>query len=148
MPPVALFDTNIWVSALLNPAGPPAQLLEEWYGNRVTIVTSLPLLEELSDVLTRPRLRRKYDIRDRDVGTLLRLLATRTRLVPITRRITVCRDPDDNVVLESAIGGEAKYLVTGDDDLKQDRTVRRYLRRYGIRVMSAAQFLVRISAEK
>ena len=58
MPPVALFDTNIWVSALLNPTGSPARLLEQWHNNRVVIVTSLQLLEELSEVLMRPRLRR------------------------------------------------------------------------------------------
>jgi putative PIN family toxin of toxin-antitoxin system len=145
VPPVALFDTNIWVSALLNPSGTPARLLEQWVTGRVTIVISLPLLEELRDVLNRPRLRRKYGLQDKDIGALLRLLAARSRLVPITSRIRVCRDPDDNVVIETAIDGGAAYIVTGDDDLKRDRTVRRYLHRHKIRVMTVDRFLALIT---
>lgn len=64
MHPVALFDTNVWVSALLNPSGIPARLITRWTQGDFTVVTSLPLLEELSEVLSRPRLKRKYQIRD------------------------------------------------------------------------------------
>lgn len=141
MPPIALFDTNIWVSALLNPSGLPARLVDHWVMGHVSVVTSLPLLEELRDVLSRPRLRRKYTIHDRDVTDLLRLLAARTVLVPVTGRVAVCRDPDDNLVVETAIAGGASAIVTRDDDLKRDRAVSRYLRRHNIRVMSVSRFL-------
>jgi len=143
--PVALFDTNIWVSALLNPSGHPARLMHRWVEDHLTVVTSLPLLEELSDVLGRPRIKRKYGILDREIADLLHLLAARTVLVPITGHVAVCRDPDDNVVLETAIAGGAAYVVTRDDDLKRDRTVSRYLRRHKIRVISVSRFLAILS---
>lgn len=146
MPPVALFDTNIWVSALLNPTGLPARLVEQWVAGRVTIVTSLPLLEELSDVLSRPRIRRKYGIQDREIADLLRMLAARTLLAPVTGHLEVCRDADDDLVLETAIVGGAAYLVTRDDDLKQDPAVTRFMRRHGIRVMSVSRFLAVIAS--
>lgn len=145
MPPVALFDTNVWVSALLNPTGLPARLVEAWVAGRVTVVTSLPLLEELSDVLSRPRIRRKYRVQDREIADLLRMLAARTLLAPVTGHIEVCRDPDDDLVLETAIVGGAGYLVTRDDDLKQDPAVSRFMRRHGIRVMSVSRFLAVIA---
>ena len=146
MPPVALFDTNIWVSALLNPTGMPARLVEAWVAGYVTVITSLPLLDELSDVLSRPRIRRKYGVRDREIADLLRMIAARTLLVPVTGHIEVCRDPDDNVVLETAIVGGAGYLVTRDDDLKHAPAVTQFMRRHGIRVMSVSRFLAIISA--
>ncbi|MBM3295822.1 MAG: putative toxin-antitoxin system toxin component, PIN family, partial [Candidatus Aminicenantes bacterium] len=33
------------------------------------------------------------------------------------RRLRVCRDPDDDRILEAAVGGHADYVVTGDVDL-------------------------------
>lgn len=119
----------------------PARLVEQWCRGHLTIITSLPLLDELSDVLNRPRLRRKYKIQEREITTLLRLLAARAVLVPVTGRLAICRDPDDDLVLETAIVGDADYLVTRDDDLKHDPAVNRYMRRRRIRIVSVSRFL-------
>ncbi len=37
--------------------------------------------------------------------------------VTVAGRIRVCRDPDDDKFLETAINGEASCIVTGDADL-------------------------------
>ena len=37
--------------------------------------------------------------------------------VTITGQIRVCRDPDDDKFLETAVSGEATCIVTGDADL-------------------------------
>jgi len=123
--PVALFDTNIWVSALLNPSGMPARLVERWIQGHLTVIISLSLLEELNDVLSRTRLKRKYKIRDDESSECLRLLAARTVLVPVNGRLAVCRDPDGNIVLETAIEGGAAYVVSRDDAVKRDPAVSR-----------------------
>lgn len=119
----------------------PARLVEHWSQGRLTVVISLPLIEELADVLGRPRLKRKYKLQDRDIADLLRLLTARTILVPVTGGVAICRDPDDNVVLETAITGGAGYVVTRDDDVKRDPVVSRYMRRHRIQVMSVSRFL-------
>jgi len=66
MPRRVVVDTNVWVSALLNPRGFPAQVLEALKRRQFIPVLSPPLIEELREVLARPRLRR-YGIRDEDV---------------------------------------------------------------------------------
>jgi predicted nucleic acid-binding protein len=38
------------------------------------------------------------------------------KVVP-DRRITICRDPKDNQVLEVAVAGQADIIVSGDEDL-------------------------------
>ena len=47
----------------------------------------------------------------------------------------VCRDPDDNMVLECALEGHAQYIVSGDKDLLELKEFR------GIRIVRAAEFL-------
>jgi predicted nucleic acid-binding protein len=43
---VAVVDTNVWVSAFLNPSGFPARLIQAGKSGRFSIVGSLPLLDE------------------------------------------------------------------------------------------------------
>lgn len=35
----------------------------------------------------------------------------------IYEKITDCRDPKDNMILEEAVYGNGQYIITGDDDL-------------------------------
>ena len=58
----AVIDTNIWVSALLNPSGYPARLRKSFEKGVFKVVVSETILEELTDVLSRPRIRDKYDV--------------------------------------------------------------------------------------
>ncbi|MFN4218356.1 MAG: putative toxin-antitoxin system toxin component, PIN family [Candidatus Bipolaricaulia bacterium] len=53
---------------------------------------------------------------------------------PVQLDHTVCRDPDDDVILGTALAGNAVCIVTGDKDLL-------VLRRYGsVDIVSPAQF--------
>jgi hypothetical protein len=139
--PVALLDTNIWVSALLNKDGLPARVVQAWRDDAIDLVTALPLLEEIGEVLRRPRIKKKYRIEDEEIVQYLELIAARSAVVPVAGKIKLCRDPDDDAQLEAAIAGGAKYLVTRDDDIKRDLGVIREMKRHGIRVVSVSRFL-------
>ncbi|OGW17439.1 MAG: putative toxin-antitoxin system toxin component, PIN family [Nitrospinae bacterium RIFCSPLOWO2_12_FULL_45_22] len=52
----AVIDTNIWVSSLLNPFGFPARLRKSFEQGDFHVVISEPMLQELAEVLTRPRI--------------------------------------------------------------------------------------------
>jgi uncharacterized protein len=54
----AVLDPNVLVSAAISPAGPPRQILTAWIDKRFELIASLALLDELADVLTRPKLHR------------------------------------------------------------------------------------------
>ncbi len=141
----AVIDTNIWVSSLINPFGFPARLRKAFEQGAFNTVISAPIVEELIDVLARPRIRNKYDISEDDVKELIILLEEISEDVLVTGDVTVCRDKDDNLVIETAIKGKAQYLVTRDDDMKFDKDVLSYLKRYNISVASIANFLDVIS---
>lgn len=105
------------------------------------MVISAPMLEELADVLNRPRIRDKFKIEEEDITRLLFLLEDRAEDVRVSENVTVCRDKDDNLVIETAIRGKVEYLVTRDDDIKFDEKVSSFLSQYGISVVSIAKFL-------
>jgi putative PIN family toxin of toxin-antitoxin system len=139
--PVALLDTNVWVSALLNKDGLPARVVQAWRNDTIEVVTALPILEEIGDVLQRPRIKKKYRIEDEEIAQYLRLIAARATVVPVAGKMKLCRDPDDDVQLEAAIAGAARYLVTRDDDIKRDLGLMLEMKRHGIQVLSVSRFL-------
>jgi uncharacterized protein len=143
----AVVDTNVWVSAFLNTTGFPAQVLKAYAEGRFTLVMSEPLLEELADVLSRPRIARRHGRPPERVAALVDALRERAALVPVTGMVRVCRDPDDDVVIETAIEGRADALVSRDDDLTQARKVIEALDRAGIRVLSVRRFLEELRGE-
>ena len=57
-----IVDTNIWVSALINPFGPPARIRNLWKEDKFDLIISQPLLVELVEVLNRPRIKDKYNL--------------------------------------------------------------------------------------
>lgn len=137
----AVIDTNIWVSALLNPFGFPAKLRKSFEDGVFLAVISEPMLAELADVLSRPRIKSKYGITDADIEELLILIEERSEHVLLSDSVNICRDKDDNFVIETAIKGKAAYLVTRDDDIKFDEKVASFLSQHNVSVVSIAKFL-------
>lgn len=55
--------------------------------------------------------------------------------------INICRDPEDDLIIETAMKGKAQYIVSRDDDLKFAPEVSAALSISGIIVLSVAKFL-------
>jgi putative PIN family toxin of toxin-antitoxin system len=140
-----VIDTNVWVSSFLNPFGFPARLRKSFEEGVFNLVISELMLEELAEVLNRPRIKTKYGISEDDIKELLILIEERSEHVLLSGDINICRDKDDNVVIETAIMGQADFLVTRDDDIKFDKAVSSFLKKYGISVISIAKFITHIS---
>jgi len=111
--PRAVLDTNVFVSALINPQGFPAAILRALRSGRFTLLSSEPINEEIIEVLNRPRIRDRYGLGDRmfDVAFILWEVAELVFHLPDVR---ICSDPDDDKFLAAAAGGQADHLVTGD----------------------------------
>lgn len=137
----AVIDTNIWVSALLNPTGAPSRVLDAFIRRAFTSVTCELLLDELDAVLARPRIARKYEIAAADRMEYVDLLRLGSIVVPINGSVQLCRDPDDDAVIESAVQGKADVLVSRDDDLKNAREVITFLDEVGVQVLTVQKFL-------
>ena len=111
----AVIDTNIFVSALLQGAA-PRRVYDAFLRGRLTPLFTNETLAELIEVLARPPLR--VLMHQSEIDGLLALIQRDALLVKSTHRVTACRDPKDNILLECAIAGRADCLVTGDTDLR------------------------------
>jgi putative PIN family toxin of toxin-antitoxin system len=130
-------DTNVIASALIRPQGTTGQVLAFLRKKRFTIIFSAPQLIELVDVLSRPKIRLKYQVQSEDITALINLFRLEGELVTPGRKINVCRDPGDNFVLEAAVEGKVDAIVTGDADLLSLREFE------SIPILKVAEFLAR-----
>jgi putative PIN family toxin of toxin-antitoxin system len=80
----AVIDTNIWISALINPFGHPARLIKHFENRDFIAVISEPILDEIVDVLSRPRIKDKYDITPENIQELITLIEERTEHVLVS----------------------------------------------------------------
>jgi putative PIN family toxin of toxin-antitoxin system len=139
-------DTNVWISALLNPAGAPAAVRKALEAGLFDLVISRPMVDELGRVAARPRLVRRFGLTPEETADLMALVEERAEFVPVTGTVRLCRDPDDDVVIETALNGRADVLVTRDDDLKGESELVAVLRERGVAVVTVRQFLAMLGA--
>ncbi|MGA2593549.1 MAG: putative toxin-antitoxin system toxin component, PIN family [Bryobacteraceae bacterium] len=103
-------DTNVIVSALLQPLGPPAAVFLLVVGGAVQLCVSGNLYAEYEEVIRRPRLARDEEV----IIATLQTVREKGFWVKPTETIKACSDPDDDVFLECAYAARAYYLVTGN----------------------------------
>ena len=135
-----IFDTVIFVRALMNPYGAFGRLVFE-HRDRYQLVVSEPVVRELIDVLHRPELTRKFrSLEGLNVAEVLRVI-DEADSVPITDVPSISRDPKDDVFLATARLAGADYLVSEDNDLL---VLGAY---HGTEIVTAAAFLRVLDAE-
>lgn len=137
----AVVDTNIWISSLITTSETSTNLVDEWRKGKFTVVISEKQVLELYEVLARPKFLFKYHVREKEVKELAVLIKDKAKRVTLKYTISLCRDPDDNIIIETAIRGKAKYLVTGDKDITHDKKVLSFLSQHGVTVISLSTFL-------
>lgn len=113
----AVVDTNILIRALIKPDGTVGPVLTRLADGDYALIYSDWLLDELLEKLALPRIYEKYSIDADIIEGFLRLLAWRGEHVVPNQRVKLCRDPDDDHVLEAALAGAADFIVTSDSDL-------------------------------
>lgn len=141
-----VIDTNVWISALINPRGAPASLMQHVRDGRVRLILSDQLLDEVLRVVRRPRIRRRIELNDDDITEFIGTIRERAITARISGSLQLCRDPKDDLVIETAIVGGAAYLVSRDEDLTRDLNLVRVLQAHGVEVLTVARFLERLDA--
>ncbi len=107
-----VIDTNVLVSATIG-HGKPRRLLRLVL-RRHSAVASLEMLAELADVLARE----KFSLTPRRISRFLTIYTRGSEVVDLIRSVdAVDADPDDNIVLGTAVNGRTAFIVTGDRHL-------------------------------
>jgi putative PIN family toxin of toxin-antitoxin system len=129
-------DTNIWISGLLF-GGNPQKILELGSNKKITIICSIPILDEIIETLKYPKFQNRLSKLEITPENLLSTIYSYVQILPIKEiePIGDLRDPDDLKILATAITNRAVVIVSGDSDLL-------ILKEYqGILIMTATEFL-------
>lgn len=131
-----VLDTNVVVSAYLFPKSGPARILNLWTTGSIELAVSELLISEYERVLRYNHIRPRIQMDD---PTLVRATARfrrdRVLVEPSPSLRIVKNDPDDDVVIATAVAGEAHFIVSGDRHLLE------LGEHAGIRIIPPAAFL-------
>ncbi len=105
-----VLDTNVLVSGLLSPFGPPGEIVRLVSSGLIEACLDARISAEYRDVLARPRFGFDQD----DVGSLLDYLESNADTVAAEPLATRLPDADDEPFLEVALASGADCLVTGN----------------------------------
>lgn len=108
-----VLDTNILVTALCNRDGASHLLIRRALADEITLLASPPLWLEYEAVLKRPEIRLRHGISLENLDILMDTLAAHVEPVHLSYLWRPqLRDPNDEMVLETALNGAADALVT------------------------------------
>jgi putative PIN family toxin of toxin-antitoxin system len=108
-----VLDTAVMVAAFDSPKGASRKLLLAILDGKATILLSTSLLLEYEAVLTRPSILEMIGLSAGEVVEILDEIASLCRPVGFDYRWRpASTDPDDDLVLETAVNGSADAIVT------------------------------------
>ena len=116
-----VLDTNVLVSGLAFPSGPPGRIVSAWRAGAFSLVASEFMLDELARIL--PALSHRTGFSAADVRDFLDLMRAMSTIVELSADLLAqaqgsgLRDPDDAPILATFLAAGADCLVTGDKDL-------------------------------
>ena len=138
-----LLDTDVLVAAFRSDSGASRQILEMALAREFEVLLSVPLMFEYEAVLTRTEHLLASGASVEDVGYVLDGLAAVGKRVRLAFRWRPqLTDPNDDMVLETAVNGQAYAIVTfNEGDFNPVAA------RFGCRVVRPGEFL-RLLARK
>ena len=125
-----VFDTNVLIAAFLT-EGICSKLLGRGRKRQFHLITCPFILQEFEHVLIN-----KFSATKKETQGALKLVSesVQTVLHPTAGIVGVCRDPNDDAILNCVLAAGADYLVTGDADLLELRNFK------GIRIIAPRDF--------
>ena len=116
---IIIIDTNILVSAAISGRKPESVI--NWIINQPDYqwVVSEEILAEYQQVLNR----RKFKLTDIQKEKWLNLIQNSTKLIDVSSEFDFPRDQKDAKFLACAISANADFLITGDRDFNEIKTL-------------------------
>ena len=124
-------DTNILISAL-GWKGKPRVVFEKCVHGELALVTSPNQIEELKRVMDYP----KFGFTEEQKAAFISIVLEIATMVKISGKVKVIlEDPDDDAMLETAVVGNADYLISADQHLLKLKEFAK------VKIVTASEFL-------
>ena len=131
-----VIDTNLIISGTAKSNTIPHRLLERWRKKEFLLITSIPILSEIKEVLDRKEIQAHFFLKPEDIRDLIQALSTQTIITSGALEVDIVKDdPDDNKFIAAAVERSASYIISGDRDLLDIGDYE------GIKIMEARNFL-------
>lgn len=131
-----VLDANVFISALLTPGGTAARVLDLARQRAFDLLLSPPILREWRRVLQYPKLKKRHGRTPDELEAFLQDWLNLATLTPGKKKVRVVKDdPEDDMYLACALEGQADFIVSGDQHLKNLKSFE------GIPIVSPAEFL-------
>ena len=112
-----VLDTNTVVSGLIR-GGVPGRLIDAAATGTAQLISSVPLLDELHDVFYRKKFTAHLAEQGVAAADLFEGYAALVKLIiPAVIGAVILADPDDDIVLATAVACDADAIVSGDAHL-------------------------------
>lgn len=126
-----VLDTNVFISGVFW-KGDSNRIILAWKEGKIKLVVSLEAISELARVLRDFKIKMPHEL----IKEWIDLIIKNSELVKIQNKIKIIKeDPTDDIFLETALIGRAKYIITQDAHLLKLKEFR------GIRIITPGDFL-------
>lgn len=103
----AVIDTNVVFAGLANRSGAAFKIFQRFFRGQFSWINSEETMDEYEGVLSLSQKVSRISL-----YIFMQLLRNRSVLVQIENSLHVCKDPDDDKFLETAIVADTDFLVT------------------------------------
>ena len=125
-----VLDTNIFISGIFW-KGSSNKVILNWREGKFTLVTSLEAVSEIIKVLKDFKIKLSDDM----IKEWVDLIVRNSIIVEPKEKISIVKDdPKDNIFIETAVAGNADYIVTQDKHLLKLKGFR------GIKIITPEEF--------
>jgi len=108
-----VLDTNIFISSFFW-GGNPRKIMNRIIDGKDTLFISTEILQEVFFVMNRP----KFNVAHRQIIRFIASIEEIAHSVTLQGTIHgICRDSDDDKIIECAILGDVNFIISGDNDL-------------------------------
>lgn|SRR3989338_7498000 len=119
-----ILDTNVFISGIFWEGNFCAQIIDLWRERKVTLVSSIEIVEELVKTLKSFKIQMDENL----IKSWRDLIIKNSIMVePVEKIFVIKEDSGDNKFLEAAAAGEAEYIISQDKhllNLKEFRNVK------------------------
>ena len=125
-----VIDTNVFVSGIFW-TGSSHEVLNSWKDGKFTLVTSIRCISEIVKVLSGFKIRLPNGI----MRKWVKMIIQNSDIVEPKEKIEVIKeDPSDSIFIETAVAGNAGYIVSQDKHLLRAKEFRK------IKIVSPEEF--------
>lgn len=126
-----VLDTNVFISGIFWKGNFCSQLIDAWRKRGFTLVISTPIIEELTEILKDFKIQMPNEM----IEAWKSMIIQNSSIVETKNKINIIEHASDNKFLETAVEGNAEYIVSQDKHLLE-------LKEYkGIKIVLPEDFL-------